>query len=317
MVEGTISENTISNIRHTGISVRAGTTSQGASTGNTVVAQIHNNQIIADTAIRGGITITGASGTTEDMSLTTKNMVIVNVQGNEIRDSLGPGIFITGGFGHVGPTTQNYATGEIQNNSILKSKNAAILASGGWSASESIAEVKIANNTVMDTGSNGIEINGGTARDLGNNRQGASSNTAIGTVQDNTVQASTFSDIAVFGGSENSAGAVTNNLAEQTIRSDNARSAVCQDGLAGNIARCTFANASTEAATTTQREEKAITVQSAVVPLLNQLEDRIADFRTRAQEATSVDSAAELSRLAERLAERQAEIMLRRRQETR
>ena len=144
-----------------------------------------------------------------------------------------------------------------------------------------------------------------------------------GTVQGNTVQGSTLSDIAVFGGFDDSAGAVTGNLAEQTIGSNNAKSAICQDGLPTNKAQCTFANASTSIATQeepspsgTQREEKAITVQPAVMPLLNQLDERMADFHTRAQEAATPESGAELLRLAERLAERRAEI-IQRRQEVR
>ncbi len=44
-------------------------------------------------------------------------------------------------------------------------------------------------------------------------------------------------------------------------------------------------------------------------PLLNQLNERMADLRTRAQEATTSASRAELLRLAERLAERKAQII--------
>ena len=55
-----------------------------------------------------------------------------------------------------------------------------------------------------------------------------------------------------------------------------------------------------------------ITIQPAVIPLLNQLDERMADLRTRAQETTSAENAAELTRLAERLAERKAQIMQRR-----
>jgi hypothetical protein len=61
---------------------------------------------------------------------------------------------------------------------------------------------------------------------------------------------------------------------------------------------------------------RASTVQPAVMPLLNQLDERMADFHTRAQATTSPESAAELTRLAEHLAERKAEIM-KRRQEAR
>jgi hypothetical protein len=77
-----------------------------------------------------------------------------------------------------------------------------------------------------------------------------------------------------------------------------------------NCARCTF-NASTGVITATQREEKAITVQPGVMPMLNQLDERMADFRTH---ATTPESQAELLCLAERLAERKAQVMMRRKQ---
>ena len=316
-IDGIISGNVIFNARLDGIGLTAGSTIQGTATGNTIIAQISDNQINASISQYGGIGILGGYGSTENAnSVIAKNMVTTTIQGNDIRESLSHGISVSGGISNVGPATQNYGTAVIQNNAISKSKYDAILAAGGWSASESTTEVMIANNTVTDSGNNGIEINGGTARNLGSNHQGASSNTAMGTVQGNTVQTSTFSDIAVFGGFDNSAGAVTGNLAEQRIVSNDARGATCQDGLPGNIARCTFANTITAADTGTQREERAITVQPAVMPLLNQLDERITDFRTRAQEAKTTESAAELTRLAERLAERKAEIM-RRRQEAR
>ena len=44
-------------------------------------------------------------------------------------------------------------------------------------------------------------------------------------------------------------------------------------------------------------DSNVITIQPAVIPLLNQLNERMADLRTRAQEATTSASRAELLRL--------------------
>ena len=314
-VEGVINGNSIRNTKAGGVLTTAGNTTRGEAKSNTLIVDIQENQIAAETSRNEAIGILGGFGTTaEGTSVTTRNTVTVAVEGNDIRDASGNGMSISGSTGAVGPTTQNFATTVIQGNVISNSKQAAILAAGGWSASDSTAEVMIANNTVTNSGNSDILISGGTARDLGNNNQGASSNTAMGTVQGNTVQGSTFSDIAVFGGFDDSKGTVTGNLAEQKIGTNNARSTTCQDGLPGNIARCTFANASTEAATTEPREARASTVVPEAMPLLQQFDERISDLRTRAKEATTPESAAELLRLADRLAERRMGIIQRRQQ---
>jgi hypothetical protein len=315
IVEGTINGNFIHNAKNGGIEVVAGQTFQGTATRNSVIANIQDNQVDGGSTEGTAITVAGGASSIEDTSSPiTKNTTIASISGNEVQESRGGGISITGSFGNQSLSIQNHSTADVYDNLIKKSKYTAILAAGGWSASESTAEVMISNNTVVNTEQNGIEINGGTARDRGNNQQGAASNTALGTIQGNTVQGSAFTDIAVFGGFAAEKGAVIGNVAEQRVFLNNARTPLCQDGIAGNTARCTFTNASTEAETGSQRKERAITVQPAAIPLLNHLDERIADLKARAQEATSPESAAELTRLAERLEERKAEIMLRQRQ---
>jgi hypothetical protein len=285
------------------------------------LVSINDNQIDAEKAQDGGIIIFGGVGNEKETNAVNgNNIVTALVSGNKVDNPASCGICAAGGLG-LSPTvqaTRNHVTVDIKDNTVTQAKYQAIIAAGGWSASESTAEVMIANNTVTGSGGNGIEVNGGTAQDRGDNRQGASSNTAMGTIQGNTVQASTFSDIAVFGGFDAAKGSVTGNRAVQRLSRNAANNLLCQDGIPGNKAECTFANASTEteeqSSSSSQREEKAITVQPAVMPLLNQLDERITDFRARAQEATTPESAAELTRLAERLAERKAQIMMRQKQ---
>ena len=189
MVEGAISGNVIRNAKHAGIQVTSGNTSPGAATGNTVLVDINENQITAEMTQFDGINVIGGFASNEDAdSPSANNVVTANISGNDIQESQSGSITVTGGFGNRSQSIQNSATVDIHDNVIAKSKYAAIRAAGGWSASESTAEVMIANNTVTNAGSNGIEINGGTARDRDTNSQGARHNTATGTIQGNTVR---------------------------------------------------------------------------------------------------------------------------------
>lgn len=322
MLAGTISGNIIRNTGKLGIAVAAGDTGQGATTGNTVVVDIEENHIDAEMAQFGGIIVFGGNSSNQDAnSPSTNNMVTATIAGNEVQNSPSTGISVAGSLGQISIAVQNSATVDIHDNAIEKSKLAAIQAAGGWSASDSMAEVMIANNTATSAGSNGIEVDGGTAQDRGDNNQGASSNTAMGTIQGNTVQGTTGTDIAVFGGVDNTAGAVTGNLAVQTIGPNTAQSRTCQDGLAGNKAKCTYASASTEARTEqdesaqldSQGKNSEAPVPAALRPLLNQLASRVEDLHNRAQAASTPQLRAELLRLAERLEGRAAQVAARRR----
>ena len=281
----------------------------GLGTKNTTVVDLHDN-VINDRL--SGISLVGGM-----FSDSAKNMVTASIAGNEI-DGAFTGIDIVGGSFRGSAniqTVQNSVTADVRGNAVV-GRFAAIQVQGGLLASGNMTETMIANNTVTSSRV-GIEIDGGRAPSTSENQQGASiGNMAMGTIQGNTVQGSANSDIDVFGGIDDSGGTVTGNVAEQRIGNNNARTPTCQNGLAGNIARCTFANASTEAMTTEPREARASTVEAAAVPLLQQLDERISDLRTRAKETTTTESAAELLRLADRLAERRTEI-IQRRQEVR
>lgn len=219
----------------------------------------------------------------------------------------GSGIELLGGF----EASNNTFIGEIRGNEVQDSAGSGIDLRGGWFASGNMADAMVVDNTVTNSRGDGIHVYGGTTQPQENIEGTARNNVFTGMILRNKVQSSTETDIAVFGGFDDSNGPVVGNLAKQDIIGNVAKSIQCADGIPGNKAECTFSGntgasntiATSESSSQWQGQSSNALQKPAppALPLIERLTSRAEELRARAQTEQDTRIQAELLKIANRL----------------
>jgi hypothetical protein len=148
------------------------------------------------------------------------------------------GVVLAGGFEKA---SNNLLKTDVQKNFLNNSQNSGVLMAGGWSATANVLNAVVTDNSVSDS-SSGIFVCGGTTRQRDNNSGSANNNSALVAIIENTVQRSSDTGIAVFGGCDAVAGVVNDNQARASILNNQVDSIDCQNKIIGNTAECTVSN---------------------------------------------------------------------------
>jgi len=194
----------------------------------------------------------------------------------------------------------------------VNSADSGIAVVGGFRASANAVDVSVSDNIIEEASGAGIDIQGGTAPNIGEAKGPARDNTVTGIIRHNEIQQVQGPMISVRGGIDASTGEVIRNLAQQTIIGTQASNVRCENGLPGNHAECTFA-ANIEASHTLRAqtqilEEKRtvpIPLSQAFVQQLKErkgvIESRVEELRERAEKIPDDRLRQRLAKVGERL----------------
>ena len=294
-----------------GISLEGG----NASDGNTVTAVISRNDL-RNLPLLGVFLTGGFAGA-------NANMVSAAVADNMVTETGLGGIDIVGGV----DSSQNTVLGTVLGNVIQDSASTGIFQTGGWFSSGNLVDSVLVENVITNSGTGGIEIAGGTTRPREDiqSTQGATANMVTGTIVNNMVQDSLFAGLAVYGGSEDTNGAVVGNVAVQDLRTNTADGIVCADGITGNTATCTFegnidtsANALLFSSVNAADDVRTVTrpVTAALVQQLNtqitRLQEQEQALRTRVETIQDPGLRQQLHKLCDKLSALQLKLAARR-----
>ncbi len=294
-----------------GISLEGG----NASDGNTVTAVISRNDL-RNLPLLGELLPGGFAGA-------NANMVSAAVADNMVTETGLGGIDIVGGV----DSSQNTVLGTVLGNVIQDSASTGIFQTGGWFSSGNLVDSVLVENVITNSGTGGIEIAGGTTRPREDiqSTQGATANMVTGTIVNNMVQDSLFAGLAVYGGSEDTNGAVVGNVAVQDLRTNTADGIVCADGITGNTATCTFegnidtsANALLFSSVNAADDVRTVTrpVTAALVQQLNtqitRLQEQEQALRTRVETIQDPGLRQQLHKLCDKLSALQLKLAARR-----
>lgn len=270
------------------------------STHNSVNAKIKGNISSFD---GNGISISGG------INASSQNQIITDVRGNEMRNSIYAGILMEGGSDSIGNTVEgsvmentvasategvvlaggfekasnNLLKTDVQKNFLNNSQNSGVLMAGGWSATANVLNAVVTDNSVSDS-SSGIFVCGGTTRQRDNNSGSANNNSALVAIIENTVQRSSDTGIAVFGGCDAVAGVVNDNQARASILNNQVDSIDCQNKIIGNTAECTVSNNANALAKTRSGNRPSIKNGAPNNPIPSLIVRRILDHRSRVKE---------------------------------
>jgi hypothetical protein len=258
--------------------------------------------------------VAGAAGiSVEGGADSPGNVVKVVVAGNIVNTSRDPGIRLTGGFDDA---LDNVVFGEIRGNEVEgRTTSSGILLGGGRLASQNIVAAVVTDNAVANS-EIGIRVNGGIAQGAGTALV-ARENIVTAEIARNEVLGSLEVGIAAFGGVADPGAEVVGNRVQQNIVSNTADGFLCQDGIAGNTAECTFAdNTDTSGGSATQQSlTKHTPIPLALVQRLTVHRERVAlkeqQLRERAAITTDEWLRNRLQRLCDYLEARQDKLAAR------
>jgi hypothetical protein len=268
------------------------------------------NALVGENVVTGS----GADGIfVESGSVTSLNNVIhSDIQSNELRGNGGKGASLSSGFADA---QNNMILGTVQGNVIQNNAQSGVGLVAGWLASNNTVSALVMDNSVSNSGDNGIVVIGGTAETRESATGETRNNEITGEILRNVVHNSGLDGIAVFGGIDNTSGPVAENRVQQNITNNTADGIHCEAGLVGNTATCTIAdNTVTSAVLAVQSKGQDGTPQSDLgsspvlghsLPLSEasrkRLNAKVQQLRERARRITDARVQTRLQRFADRL----------------
>ena len=223
-IEAVVTDNIVTHSAESSIAMQGSRSGSSSGGDSMALVEISRNEVRSNG-------FNGNSGLSVSTGELPRNIFEVVVNDNIITHSVLGGLSVNAGFRDE--AFENVVMAEIRGNEV-RDNSSGIGIGGGAASSKNIVDAIVADNLVTNSEFSGINIFGGEAKNIDSV---SLNNIVTGTILNNIAHGNGANGIRVSGGTGR--GEVFGNAVREAIISNTADGFLCEDGIAGNTAKCT------------------------------------------------------------------------------